>query len=425
MKVVDLRLDSIDGDGGSLPSQGNGNNGGSAKKDHPRRLLRLPSGELLAWGGASGAIRIVEASKGKNDSVSTSVNGQQQQQHAVALRDLIRPWDDDDDEIRAVAVSHDGKRIAVGMEIGSTILYTFDNNVMNVDDTTADSPESVAAQQVHHPFLRQKGALKPMAGPMFAAQVRDLQFHPLRPDVLAVASEEGLCVLEWTRIHKNDDDEEDDDDDDDLACSRHLEESASEHHNGSGIRSVAFSADGTVLASLAMDGRVCLWDTSHAQPSAWKLLYRAEDRCVTKRDVGAYMGADAWDRSCRPHFLHFPNSAGVCNYRHVLALPGATHIQLLLIHPMDATDNAPPVASVKTSDEDASLTKGHIETIVAMTSRARQSQGTNTLSTRLVTTGRDSRAILWDVAPNVRRSICWCFQSLLVWSIALTSCSPV
>jgi WD40 repeat protein len=382
MKVVDLRLDS--NDNGESPSQGSS----SAKKDHPRRLLRLPSGELLAWGGDSGAIRIVEASK-DNDSVS-SVDG-----HHAAVRDLIRPWDDDDDEIRAVAVSHDGKRIAVGMEIGSTILYTFDT-VMNVDDT-ADSTESGAKQL--HPFLRKEGALKPMAGPMFSAQVRDLQFHPLRPDVLAVASEEGLCVLEWTSVHNDDHDE-----DDDLVSSRHLEESASEHHNGSGIRSVAFSADGTVLASLAMDGRVCLWDTSPAQPSAYKLLYRAEDRSVTKRDMGAYTGADAWDRSCRPHFLHYPNSTGVCNYRHVLALPGATHVQLLLIHPMNATDNAPLVVPVKTvsSDDDTSLTKGHIETIVAITSRAKRSQSTDTLSMRMVTTGRDSRAILWDVAPNVR-----------------------
>jgi WD40 repeat protein len=308
-------------------------------EDHPRRLLRVPgTGELLAWGGDTGAIRAI-LTEGTSATTATL---------------MIRHWDEDDD-VRAVAVSHDGTRIAVGFDSGSTVIYSYSS-----DEILA------AAAGKQHPFCYQKPSPKHcQAGPTFSAAIRDLQFYPNSLELLAVATEEGLCVLDLSQNNQE----------------RYLQEEAAKHHDDSGIRGIAFSPDGSIMASLAMDGRLCLWDTPGNKPaasSAWKLKHREKGRCVTKKDNGELLGADAWDRACRPHFRS----------NEILAVPGETYLQLR--HCQHATETY-----------DQALEAGHVESIVAMASKG----------SHLLSTGRDKRVILWSIAQEVRVRSIDCVES--------------
>ena len=293
-------------------------------EDHSRRLLRLvqkrPSDstssnhdklELWAWGGDTSAILIDERK--------------------------ICHWDDDD-IVSAVAVSDDRTVVAVGFDTGCTSIYKYSES-----EVTADQP---------HPF----GISKPlpkhhMESPSFVDRIRDLQFYPGSSNILAVAHEGGLCVLDLSNQ--------------DSGPEKFLEDDASKQHNESGIRSIAFSKDKNVMASLAMDGRLCLWDVSANAPRQWKLLFREPERCVTKKDPGTLSGADAWDQSCRPTFVE----------NNILALPGETYLQLRKID------------GVKVSEHNQISDKGHIDTIVNVISNG----------SYLVSTGRDKRVVLWSL----------------------------
>lgn len=302
-------------------------------QSHPRRLLRLPiTGELLSWGGDTGAIRVQTHKNEEGGSVE------------------IRRWDDDDD-VRAVAVSHDGTRVALGFDSGSTLLYTY-----AIDDIRAAAPHPFVAAVPRPSSVVQNACA---VGPTFAASIRDLAFDPRSADVLAVATEEGLCVIDVSRQGHQE---------------RYLQDEAAQHHDGGGVRGIAFAPSGRTLASLAMDGRLCLWDTSDSHtPAAWKWRHREAGRCVTRRDVGELLGADAGDRSCRPHFLTDAT----------LAVPGETYLQLRSL---------PAAAAAAPLSFDQALSTEHIETIVAMASSGMH----------LVSAGRDHRVILWSIVHQVR-----------------------
>jgi len=329
METIDLHLNADDPE--NLEEESSGGT------DHPRRLLRVRD-ELWAWGGNTRAVRI-DGTK-------------------------VCHWDEDDDDVRAVAVSDDGTVVAVGFDSGFTSLYTYDASEVVGDDGAADAAGGEEKKK-KHPFGTTTPSPKHCkAGPTFAAPVRDMQFYPGSSSLLAVATEEGLCVLDLSN--------------DSGTQEKYLEEEAAKHHNGSGIRGIAFTKN--IMASLSMDGRLCLWDVSDASPSNWKLLQREEGRCVTKRDLGEMLGcADAWDRSCRPVFLSDPT---------ILALPGETYLQLRKI-----------VDGKNVTVFDQPLEKGHIESVVALASHG----------SHLVSTGRDKRVVLW-LLEEVRRlrPICCC-----------------
>lgn len=297
------------------------NNDEDSAEDHPRRLLRVPgTKELIAWGGDTGVIRIIDECTGDST--------------------VVRHWDEDDD-IRAVAVSHDGTRVGLGFDSGSTVIYTYSR-----DEVFASGK---------HPFLANKPSPRHcQAGPTFSAAVRDMQFYPNSQQRLAVATEEGLCVLDLETNNQE----------------RYLQDEAVKHHDDSGIRGIVFSEDGSLMASLAMDGRLCLWDTSGHTPSSWKLKLREKGRCVTKKDSGEMLGADAWDRSCLPHFMTDT----------ILVLPGETNLQLRQLKSLETYDQA--------------LETKHVESIVAIASKG----------SHLISTGRDKRVILWSVIEDVRLS---------------------
>jgi WD40 repeat protein len=309
-----------------------------------RRLLPLgrDSDHLLAWGGDTGSISLLDRS-------------------TLHFVQTIRHWDDEDD-VKAVAVSHDAKTIALGFDSGSIMIYKYGEDDAVVSTTTTSSSRSNNNNRYNndgetqlHPFCTSSKHGTP--GPTFPASIRDLQFAPNSNSLLAIASEEGLCVV---NIGQNSDNK------------RYLEELASEHHDGGGVRGVAFAGDGTTLASLGMDGRLCLWDTTPAfdDPSQWTLKLREAGRCITKLDVGDVLGADAWDIACRPRTV----GAGATT---LLFLPGEVYVQIRSLPSGKAHDQ--PMES------------GHIESIVAICSIRHEDND------YVVTSGRDKRVLLWSV----------------------------
>jgi WD40 repeat protein len=232
---------------------------------------------------------------------------------AVAWQDkIIQHWDDDDD-IRAVA--RRGRQVALGFESGDVLVYRYETSAKE--------------------FLTKK-ASDILVGPRLETMVRDLTFYD--DTTLVIASEGGLTV--WN-METNE---------------RYLEDETKKHHDGSGIRTLALRD--SLLVSLAMDGRWCLWDLKE------RTLVHRGDVCVTRRDGGELLGADAWDRSCKPLFMS----------KNSLLLPGAAWPQLRLLSP-----------TVKSYDDTDAI--GHTGSIVAAVSRNKF----------VITIGRDKRVVLWSI----------------------------
>jgi len=157
----------------------------------------------------------------------------------------------------------------------------------------------------------------------------------------------------------------------DSLSERKLEQEVQEHHDHCGIRGVAIH-ENKFLATLAMDGRLCVWDFE-----ATKLLVREATTCIPKKDVGEIHGADVFDRSCRPLF-----------FQHFLATPG----QLLpLLRTVDTKSSK--IEAIDTDDSNVK-DKGHVEPIVCM----------GYIENYVVTSGRDARIILWEF----QRDSGWC-----------------
>ncbi|KAL3919412.1 MAG: hypothetical protein SGILL_003767, partial [Bacillariaceae sp.] len=248
---------------------------------HPRRFLKLPSGQLLAYGGDQG-------------NVTCLVPGTAAKQPTFVIAQQS------DDPVRSMAVSHDGKRIAIGNDTGSTQIFTYDDYVMmegelhpyvkkaverhaNKKNKDSTNDDLMMSQDLMFDVEDES-----FQGPAFSTPVRDLVFLPNAENGdyrLAIATEEGMCIAHVTSFQK-------------LCDSPHLlEREAKEHHDGGGIRGLSINDSGDVLASLAMDGRLCLWDVKDM-----KLLAREDDICVTRKDVGEVHDGDPLDRACRPVF---------------------------------------------------------------------------------------------------------------------------
>lgn len=294
--------------------------------NHPRRLLKVGS-DVLVWGG--------------DDGVIAKLVGKASAQVVHTL----------EDSVRALAISDDGKRVVVGYDIGTTTVFFF-------DDFQAGE---------EHPFCAGQTG-KTSAGPSFDSPLRDLQFYP-KSHRIAMASESGFFISNVesdSAIAKE---------------PRYLKEEAEKEHDESGIRSLAFGQQGdkVLLASLAMDGRLCLWNVSDHDPSKWSLLKREASCCITRKDVGEILGSDAADRSCRPHWVQDG----------LLALPGETYLQLRSIDSStwQVSDFDQPVF-----DGDLPI-QGHVESIVAMVSH----------ENCLVTSGRDGRVVAWEL---YREKVC-------------------
>jgi Minichromosome loss protein, Mcl1, middle region len=295
----------------------------------PTRLLEMPCGTLIAYGGEQGTITA------------------QKEGEFYVLHQFL-------DMIRAVAVSPDGKRVVIGDDYGSTKVYPF-------DDYTG---------QGVHPFCRalyrqtntneddlmsQDFSSDPMEsflGPQLGVPIRDLKF--VKDYIVAIASESGLVLVNVESSS--------------TLLERGLEHEVEEHHASSGIRGVALFKN--YMATLAMDGRLCLWDTEKRA-----LVERESTKCIHKVDVGEIHGADGFDRSCRPVFLQLSDTESI------LATPG-----LLLPTVRWLADN-------KLNSMELENTKpheGHIESIVAI-----QFLNPTDDARYYVTSGRDARVVLW------------------------------
>ena len=221
-----------------------------------RRLVRGPDDEIWAYAAVDDDSAIYKAGTGE----------------------LVREFDDG--AVRAIAVSSDEKRIAVGFDDGSLNIYT---------DRT----------------------LKPcFAAPHRAGLLRDLKFHPRYPHWLAVASEQetGLINVETEKSVNGE---------------SVLQAEVTEAHNGSGTRSIEFhaQADGKVImTTLSMDGGLCYWDVS-GKPEDWCLLHRESSSCISRKDISEVLGSDPLDRACRVSHV------SISKYI-VSVLPGETFVQL-------------------------------------------------------------------------------------------------
>lgn len=341
--------------------------------DHPRRFLTLPTGQILAYGGDDGSISLVVSNTTDDNNKSVQVT-------------TARRFDDD--AVRALAVSTDGKIVAVGLDSGATQLYSYANynastdknhpfvclssNDDNKKDTDNDQDDNLFSQS--DTLTHSVAGETCQAGPCFDSPVRDLCFVGKDNKNLAMASESGLCVvaLETENDNKL------------VVGTRYLQEEAATAHDHGGVRAVTVQGgDKDVLASLGMDGRCCLWNVAGSTAADYKLLERDASLAVTKKDVGEILGADAWDRSCQAVFIQ-PT---------LLALPGATYLQLRSIVNCTVTDYDQP--ETETTDGPH---QGHVESIVCMASL-------NTANDPyVITSGRDGRVVVWKVDQDEVRA---------------------
>ena len=326
------------------------------EEDHPRRFCPFPNGAIVAYGGEDGGITCLE----------------EKEKQPKKARQF-------DEEIRAVAVSIDGKRVAVGFEDGSSKIFVYDDYNKDEeghhpflaglkqkkrsgdDDDNEDEDEGGFFSQLSEGDHDENEVSYP--GPSFEVPIRDLKFDPRNKYYLAVASESGFCVIN-TKSES-------------ASANRHLVHECDQEHDSGGIRGLAYckgqEEDTNVLASLAMDGRLCLWDVSDPN-LGFELLHRDVTKCVSKTDVGEINEADVADRSCRPVF----------SSSKYLGLPGSTDMQL-----RNASDWK---ASLFLSSVDGD---GHIETIVSMVFTQDEKH--------VITSGRDGRIVLWKLEEKVSR----------------------
>lgn len=351
----------------------------------PRRLLPIDAtNEIIVYGGTGSSVRqIVSNNNNKDDNDGKDDDVAATGTSSTTLSSLIRHWNDDEC-VKAIGISSDGTNIVMANDLWEIKLYTY-SNPMDC-----------------HPFCVPKttpATVKLMD--TFDAPIRDIQFYPNNNNFVAIASEGGMGILNLQDYGTQ--------------KIKYLWEQVEEYHNSGGIRSIAFHqiqstipktkdvVTTTILASVSMDGRLCLWNVSDIEkPETWKLIHRETNKCIPKNDVGEIFDADPWDQSCRPVFLSIPsnnNNSGTT----VLALPGMTYLQLRRINVVyDNGDNSPTI-TMEPFDQpnifDSSTTtnntvvKGHFEPIVAITTCTDNKND----SSYVVTSGRDNRIVAWSI----------------------------
>lgn len=333
---------------------------GSDGEDHPRRLVLLPSPSktphLLAYGGEDGTISVLERdSDGKLH---------------------VKPARRFDDPVRAVASSHDGTRVAVGFEDGSSQIFSYPK------DSDSDHHSFISKSNEEEDgldgFLSQSDGMgcsppageESFPGPRFDAPIRFMEFDP-RSYYLAIASEAGFCVVDVTSSKTLQE------------KGRMLQELGEKEHDSSGIRGLSYSfpnkSKDVYLSTLAMDGRLCTWDMTAPMNDPqleWELVHRDAIKCIQKADVGEINGSDPYDRSCLPVWS-----------KSFLALPGQTDVQLRRLEDVSESCFLPSLDD-----------RGHVDTIVATAFSPDEQY--------LVTSGRDGRVILWKLNKQKSNEVC-------------------
>lgn len=390
-----------------LPPKSLGLEDGNDTDDEPRRFLRLPSGHLLAYGGDNGNVSCLLPDQNQE--------GEKNEKFVVVQRY--------EDAIRCIAVSEDGKRIAIGFDTGKTLIHRFDDfvcqdyfsNGHNKKLPVHPYVKALDKAESDNDFLLSQDVssddndFDSFAGPDLGAPARDMLFIPhknrgnkatsVNPYMLAIASEAGMFVIDVTNKDIMD------------GCDHWLEKECKESHDQCGIRGLdagiietssneaSESSEATseiiVLASLAMDGRLCLWDFTNK-----KLIKREDTLCVTKKDVGEIHDADAYDRSCRPIIFCHPNNNGQQKLDLIIGTPGKLMPCTRILQLNE--DRKTKVLGGLTFDNAKDSESGHIQPIVSMLFCSRS---------LLVTSGQDGRLLLWSPVQS---------KADLKWEVAKT-----
>jgi chromosome transmission fidelity protein 4 len=300
------------------------------------RLLQLPCKSVLAYGGDEGHISSLIEKENRFQVIQRC-----------------------DDQVRAIAFSADGKRVAVGFDTGQIDIYRFDNYELTVGvphpfaqiraENKGDDNDLLSQDQTtSHTDL--------FSGPDFDSPIRDLCFLRNQSDSsfwLAIASESGMRIVNA--------------DSNETIKQQILERESQESHGHWGIRGIALNKNSSLMASLSMDGRLCAWSINFndSETPEVKLLERESKMCIAKKDTGEVHGSDFFDRSCRPLF-----------HDDLLATPG----QLL-----------PVIRKIKEKQmENIEVTNceedGHVESIMALEFFDKD---------HFITSGRDKRVIFW------------------------------
>jgi len=338
--------------------------------------------DMLAYGGDDGCIYLLNNHSSTNTKegapsklsdgapTSTSLNSS----NPIVIRKY-------DDEVKSIAVSNDGLRIAVGFDDGNVKIYSYDNFINN-----NDSNNNEVDGRVHHPFIPvkalTKGANKSggddeegynsddgnegflsqadlsqdnntnstsnygeevFDGPRVSSSIRQLTFDPrsstssMKGYYLAIVSEDSdkpLLVVDVTSSES-------------VQTNVYLGDKSCEEYDGGGIRSLSYttlpftsSKDGsgkdggegesnTLLSTLGMDGKVITWDVSSTSDPdmLWDIVHKDYMKVVTNNDVGESSGADV--KACKLLW----DTSGVSGGKNkeekkaVLFMPGKTDIQ--------------------------------------------------------------------------------------------------
>lgn len=227
-----------------------------------------------------------------------------------------------DEPVRSLAFSKDGQRVAVGFEDGNVDIYCFTPDQLQGDSHpflgTPDTTNDTNSQDAFNDFFSQEnegiygssGKVSPSfrLGFRFEASIRSLQFDPRSQGgkyYLAVSSEAapGFMVFD---VSGSD------------SFQKYLANESEKEYNQGGVRSIQYSPDGDMIASLGMDGKLCFWSVQGSDPELeWDLIHCDSHKVVTKSDLGQF--SDSADRSCYPVWSHDGS---------IIALPGDKDLQL-------------------------------------------------------------------------------------------------
>jgi len=346
--------------------------------------------DMLAYGGDDGCIYLLNNHSSTNTKegapsklsdgapTSTSLNSS----NPIVIRKY-------DDEVKSIAISQDGLRIAVGFDDGNVKIYSYDNFINNNDSNVIE-----VDGRVHHPFIPvkalTKGANKSggddeegynsddgnegflsqadlsqdnntnstsnygeevFDGPRVSSSIRQLTFDPrsstssMKGYYLAIVSEDSdkpLLVVDVTSS-------------DTVNSNIYLGDKSCEEYDGGGIRSLSYttlpftsSKDGsgkdggegesnTLLSTLGMDGKVITWDVSSTSDPdmLWDIVHKDMMKVVTNNDIGESSPSDV--KACK--LLWDTTSSGVSGgnkeeeKKAVLFMPGKTDIQYRVCPP--------------------------------------------------------------------------------------------
>jgi WD40 repeat protein len=318
---------------------------GADDEDFPRRFAQLPFGSkthILAYGGDDGSISLIEGNASK-----------------TARRFSER--------VRAIASSQDGTRVAVGFGDGSTTVFVYKSLDGDVHPFLAALHKS--GEDADELFSQIDGMEEDNAdedsfpGPRFQTPVRALAFDPRKSNMLACGSEDsGFCIVDATSSAS-------------LSKKRFLAVESASEHNETGVRGLAYFVNGdqALLASLDLQGRLCVWDVTGDDPELdYELIHKDGHRCVAKVDLGDINDSEPADQSCFPVF----------GKSSLLGLPGSNDLQLRSVTDVEKQRFVPSIDG-----------KGHIESIVSLAFSEDEKYA--------VTGGRDCRIVLWKTEGDV------------------------